>query len=129
MTTPIISPPAPKVPAKLNGYNIIADGPYFRQNGTIEPNVRVIMGHDPSRRYPKYVTALVNIETTPREWFWGHYFEGAPDCLTRATKDWISRMNAKGVTIHLLDDCAHEPYGETKHCASMTCPNYIEKHR
>ena len=78
---------------RLNGYNIIANGPYFRVDGAIEPNVRVILGHDPSRRYPKYVTALVNIDTPPREWFWGHYFEGVDAALTLAASDWISRMN------------------------------------
>lgn len=124
--------PPHQVPARLSGYNIIAVLPRFRTDGQIEPNVKVILGHDSSRKYPAYVTALVRVDPTeapPTEWFWGHYFDGYVDSLKRASKDLISRAQLPGVTVHLLDACDHEPYGETQHCASMTCSNYIEKHR
>lgn len=85
---------------RLNGYNIIAQAPVFRADGTPESAGEVVLlGHDPSRRYPKYVTALAS-ETTVLEfgeWFWGHYFEGTPDALQKAMEDFVLRTR-----IHLV---------------------------
>lgn len=123
---------AHEVPPRLSGYNIIAVLPRFRVDGTIEPNVKVILGHDSHRRYPAYVTAMVRVdpaEAPPTEWFWGHYFDGYVDSLKRATKDLVARAQLPGVTVHQLDACEHEPHGETQHCSDICCPNYVEKHR
>lgn len=80
---------------RLNGYNIIAQAPVF-QGDRLDPlGVHVLLGHDPSRKYPKYVTALASqgSVTDFREWFWGHYFEGSNgDPLHEAMQDFVDRM-------------------------------------
>lgn len=85
------------IPEKLNGYNIIAFAPVYNLSSKKPDNdVRVILGHDPSRRYPAYVTALVsNSSIEGREWFWGHYFDGTEDCLRGAMEDFMVRTNIK----------------------------------
>lgn len=79
---------------RLKGYNIIAQAPVFRADGApMGDGEHVILGHDPSRRYPKYVTAIASqgSVTDYREWFWGHYFEGTPDALQKAMADFVTR--------------------------------------
>lgn len=68
------------IPARLNGYDIVAACPNF--TGYAHPSLDdwVIFGVDPSRRTGKYVTAHVMARPDPdgpptREWFWGHYFD------------------------------------------------------
>lgn len=65
------------IPARLNGYEIIAAMTSFDPYGDPVENEIVIMGHDPSRRSSKYVTAFYKPreEPQPREWYWGHYYE------------------------------------------------------
>lgn len=80
------------IPPKLNGYTVVATCPVLR-----DPDIAVVLVHDPSRRLPAYATALVSkssLENLPPEWFWGHYFDGE-DKLEEAMRDFFERA---GVT-------------------------------
>lgn len=78
---------------RLNGYNIIAQARVQSPPAGDQP-VYALLGHDPSRRYPAYVTALATEHsvTNSREWFWGHYFENGKDAFHLALADWIKRL-------------------------------------
>lgn len=91
---------------RLNGYNIIAQA---RVNGPPEQGtqpVYALLGHDPSRRYSAYVTALATEQsvTQHREWFWGHYFEHGVDAFTLALADWVKRLRLSNYSIADLVD-------------------------
>lgn len=114
------------IPETLNGYRIIAHAPTFTLDGELIKDCKVILCHDPSRRLPKYATAMISGGSLAhREWFWGHYYEG-DDALIRATRDFVHRM---GILPPPRLECGHESYGQTHHCANITCLNYIERHR
>jgi len=65
------------IPARLNGYTIIAAVTRVEPNGRQVSNQEVvILGHDPGRRSGKYVTAMVSaLDPSPTEWYWGYYTE------------------------------------------------------
>lgn len=79
---------------RLNGYNIIAQARVLGPPEQGTQPVYALLGHDPSRRYPAYVTALATQSsvTDHREWFWGHYFENGTEALTLALGDWLKRL-------------------------------------
>lgn len=67
------------MPQQLNGFEIIGHLPISHSDA-----VSVILGHDSTRRYGKYLTAFVNLSTrepAPVEWYWGHYHEGLEDAM------------------------------------------------
>lgn len=82
-----------RIPAKLNGFDIIAALPKILPNGQPSDKEVVILGHDATRRNSKYVTAYVDMQYSPhrsiREWFWGNYMEE----LDVALKSLITRAS------------------------------------
>lgn len=80
-----------RVPAQLNGYEIIAVLPkLIMTTGLPDGAQMVVLGHDPTRRNSKFVTGYVNlaIGRPIREWYWGNYMEdfetGLSSLLRRA---------------------------------------------
>lgn len=65
------------IPARLNGYDIIASCSVFIDVDRPEEHETVILGIDLTRRHSKYVTAMVDGRPAEpvHEWYWGHYFE------------------------------------------------------
>lgn len=72
----------PQFPARINGFNIVAVAPklfFTRVSDKDAPNwyfsqkEYIIIGHDPSRAYEKYVVATIDATSDMKEWYWGHY--------------------------------------------------------
>lgn len=106
-----------RIPAKMNGYDIIAAAPPLRipnpQNLTGAPcsfmhDEFIVLGQDLSRERPKWVTAYIQVPRTARiynahdGWVWGHYFENA----AQAAQDFTQRL------LYKIDTPACEGCGE-----------------
>lgn len=89
-----------QIPQRLNGYNMLFAIPKIQADGTPHPGERVIMGHDPTRKHGKFVTAFLNPGHIPagqpiREWYWGCYF----DDLDGALRSLAIRSNFAAVNL------------------------------
>ena len=114
-----------RIPRRLNGYEIIAILTRTQPNDRPSDSEAVILGHDTTRRFSKYVTAMVSVADPAvdhisdppvhREWYWGHYFED----YDQAMRSLIRRANAS------LAICEHKREPD-QHCTTLGCPNFFD---
>jgi hypothetical protein len=95
-----------QIPARINGYNIIAQVPEFRlpagDHAFWYPSTQyaVILGHDPSRRYEKYAVATIDRSTDMKQWVSSGFYT---DDLPRALLILASRSHLDIVTDEVTD--------------------------